>query len=154
MKRSAELLLALVAFFALAPRIARAQTPAGAPAPPAFDSSDVMIPMRDGVRLHTTIFTPKNASGNVQDLPFIMARTPYGIAGAGAVLHSSYAELAEEGYIFVLQDIRAGYGSEGQFVMLRPLRKNRSDPKAIDEATDTPDPIEWLLNNVPQKNGR
>ena len=92
--------------------------------------------MRDGVKLHTTIFRPKDAPGN---LPFILTRTPYGIAGGSRALRTSYAELADEGYIFVLQDIRGRYTSEGQFVMLRPLRANRSDPKAVDEATDTYD---------------
>jgi putative CocE/NonD family hydrolase len=69
------------------------------------------------------------------------------------VLNSSYAELADDGYIFVLQDIRGRFGSEGQFVMLRNPR-NKKDPKAIDESTDTYDTIEWLLKNVPHNNGR
>ncbi|MGH7618344.1 MAG: CocE/NonD family hydrolase, partial [Gemmatimonadaceae bacterium] len=86
--------------------------------------------------------------------PFILTRTPYGIAGASRAFRTSYAELADEGYIFVLQDIRGRYTSEGQFVMLRPLRANRNDPKAIDEATDTYDTIDWLLKNVPNNNGR
>ena len=137
-----ELLVLLVA------QVAAAQTPA---ATRAFDSSEVMIPMRDGIKLHTTIFRPKDAPGN---LPFILTRTPYGIAGGSRALRTSYAELADEGYIFVLQDIRGRYTSEGQFVMLRPLRKNKNDPKAIDEATDTYDTIDWLLKNVPSNNGR
>jgi len=132
-------------------RVAAAQTPAASTPLPAFDSSEVMIPMRDGVKLHTTIFAPKNASGK---LPFILTRTPYGIAGANRALKTSYAELADDGYIFVFQDIRGRYTSEGQFVMLRPLRKNKNDPKAIDEATDTYDTIDWLLKNVPNNNGR
>jgi uncharacterized protein len=142
MKLRAELLLLFVA------QAAVGQTPTVAPA---FDSSEVMVPMRDGVKLHTTIFTPKGASG---DLPFILTRTPYGIVGAGRSLKTSYAELAEDGYIFVYQDIRGRYTSEGQFEMLRPLRANKNDPKAIDEATDTYDTIEWLLKNVPHNNGR
>src|SRR5581483_7740435 len=146
MKRRGE--LKLVAALLLIVRAAAAQTPAAAPA---YDSTDVMIPMRDGVKLHTTIFTPRGAAG---DLPFILTRTPYGIAGAGGPLRSSYAELAQEQYIFVYQDIRGRYTSEGQFVMLRPLRANRNDPKAIDEATDTYDTIDWLLKNVPRNNGR
>ncbi len=142
MKRRHGDVLVLLAVVACA-GLAQAQAPQ-------FDSSDVMIPMRDGVRLHTTIFTPKNAT---TDLPFILTRTPYGIAGAGGSLKSSYAELADEGYIFVYQDIRGRYTSEGQFVMLRPLR-DKKDPKAIDETTDTYDTIEWLLKNVPRNNGR
>jgi putative CocE/NonD family hydrolase len=142
MKRFASLAVLFLA------RVAAAQTPA---ATRVFDSSEVMIPMRDGIKLHTTIFRAKDAAG---DLPFILTRTPYGIAGGSRALRTSYAELADDGYIFVLQDIRGRYTSEGQFVMLRPLRKNRNDPKAIDEATDTYDTIDWLLKNVPHNNGR
>ena len=109
-----------------------------------------MIAMRDGVRLHTNYFVPKGFVGN---LPIIMIRTPYGIEGGERGFAGAYAELAREGYIFVHQDIRGRYKSEGQFVMLRQMRDKR-DPKAIDEATDTYDTIEWLLKNVPRNNGR
>jgi putative CocE/NonD family hydrolase len=125
--------------------------PAQAPAASsAFDSTEAMIPMRDGVKLHTRIFTPK---GNTAALPFIFTRTPYGIGGAGGCFAVSCAELAEDGYIFVFQDIRGRFGSEGQFVMLRSPR-DRKDPRAIDESTDTWDTIAWLLQNVPRNNGR
>jgi len=128
-----------------------AQTPA-TPADPAaaFEMTEVMVPMRDGVKLHTTIFAPKNATGN---LPIVLTRTPYGIAGAGGSFGTSYAELVEEGFIFAFQDIRGRFGSEGQFVMLRPPRDKR-DTKAIDEGSDTYDTIEWMLKNVPRNNGR
>ncbi|MCX5766652.1 MAG: CocE/NonD family hydrolase [Gemmatimonadetes bacterium] len=132
---------------------ARAQAPSvGDTVPNAawFDRREVMIPMRDGVSLHTLIYTPK---ANTTDLPFILTRTPYGIAGAGGSFATSYAELAREGYIFVYQDNRGRFTSEGQFVMLRPPR-DKSDPKAVDEASDTWDTIEWLLKNVPHNNGR
>ncbi len=125
---------------------ARDSTPSVA----SFERSEVMVPMRDGVKLHTLIFVPKQAPG---DLPFILTRTPYGIAGSEGVFRTSYAELAQEGYIFVFQDIRGRFTSEGQFVMLRPPRDKR-DAKAIDESTDTYDTIEWLLHNVPHNNGR
>jgi len=130
-----------------------AQRAAGAPraAAAALDETEVMIPMRDGVRLHTTIHVPKDVSA---DLPIMFVRTPYGIAGAGRSLGSGgSAELVADGYIFVFQDIRGRYTSEGQFVMLRQMRDKR-DPKAIDESTDTYDTIEWLLKNVPHNNGR
>ena len=122
---------------------------------PVTDSFDyvrreVNIPMRDGVKLHTLIYTPKARTTN---LPVILTRTPYGIAGAGGVFATSYAELAEEGFIFVFQDIRGRFGSEGQFVMLRPPRDKR-DTKAIDESSDTYDTIEWVLANAPGNNGR
>jgi putative CocE/NonD family hydrolase len=106
--------------------------------------------MRDGVRLHTLIFTPKGTTG---DLPIIFTRTPYGIANAERTLGASYAELAADGYVFVFQDIRGRFGSEGQFVMLRPMR-DKSAPRAVDESSDTYDTIEWLLKNVPRNNGR
>jgi putative CocE/NonD family hydrolase len=107
----------------------------------AFDKLDVMIPMRDGTRLHTEIFRPKRAR---ERLPFLIVRTPYG---------ASYREYLPDPYIFVSQDIRGRYKSEGAFVMLRPPR-DRHDPKAIDESTDTYDTIEWLLKHVPNNNGR
>ncbi|MBC8088783.1 MAG: CocE/NonD family hydrolase, partial [Phycisphaerae bacterium] len=107
----------------------------------AFTATDVMIPMRDGVRLHTQIYTPKAQREN---LPLILTRTPYGIAGAAGSFVTSYAELAEDGYVFVFQDIRGRFTSEGSFVMLRPPR-DRRDARAIDESTDTYDTIEWLL---------
>ena len=109
-----------------------------------------MVPMRDGIRLHTLLFIPKVRAG---DVPMIVTRTPYGITGAARTLAGSYAELAAEGYAFAFQDIRGRYTSEGQFVMLRPMR-DRGDPKAIDESTDAYDTVEWLLRTVPRNNGR
>jgi hypothetical protein len=118
-----------------------------------FNKLDVMIPMRDGVHLHTEIYVPKNAP---QPLPFIFERTPYGVADDEkgiATKFRNYGELVSEGYIFVFQDIRGRYKSEGQFVMLRRPR-DPHDPQAIDEGTDTYDTIDWLLKNVPNHNGR
>lgn len=115
-----------------------------------FDIRDVMIPARDGVKLHTKIYTPKDAAG---PLPIVMRRTPYGIEGAAGNFVSYFKELADEGYIFVFQDIRGRYGSEGTFVMQRPAR-DPNDRKALDEGTDTFDTIEWLLKEVPRHNGR
>jgi len=141
--------VALIVVSAAAPcGLTFAQTPADPAA--AFEKTEVMVPMRDGVKLHTIIFAPKNATGN---LPVLLTRTPYGIAGAGGSFGTSYAELAEEGFIFAFQDIRGRFGSEGQFVMLRPPRDKR-DTKAIDEGSDTYDTIEWMLKNVPRNNGR
>jgi putative CocE/NonD family hydrolase len=115
-----------------------------------YDVREVMIPMRDGVKLRTMIHTPKQTA---QPLPIIMHRTPYGIAGSAGRLRGSYKELADEGYIFVFQDIRGRFGSEGTFMMLRPVR-DRRDPRSIDEATDAYDTVEWLIANVPGNNGR
>ena len=118
-----------------------------------FDKSAVMIPMRDGVKLYTEFYTPKNIS---TPLPILMNRTPYGIAAADKGVSGMiyrYADMASEGYIFAFQDIRGRYGSEGKFVMLHPLH-DPSDPKGIDESTDTYDTIDWLVKNVPHNNGR
>src|SRR5215510_10304243 len=108
-----------------------------------YERRNVMIPMRDGVRLNTEIFIPKGAT---QALPMLFRRTPYGVAAnsiTAAGPDRAYYELAEDGYIFVFQDIRGRYKSEGTFVMQRPPR-DAKDNKAIDESTDTYDTIEWL----------
>jgi uncharacterized protein len=118
-----------------------------------FDKTDVMIAARDGVKLHTEIYAPKGAK---EALPIVLERTPYGIKddekGFSQIL-GRYAEMIPDDYIFVFQDIRGRFGSEGQFVMNRPVR-NREDAKAIDEGTDTYDTIDWLVKNVPRNNGR
>jgi putative CocE/NonD family hydrolase len=116
----------------------------------AFDEREVVIKMRDGVALYTRVFVPKNVSA---DLPIIFTRTPYGISNVGNTLKTSYAELAADGYIFAFQDIRGRFGSDGKFVMLRPMR-DRKDPHAIDESTDAYDTIEWLIKNIPHNNKR
>src|SRR5262249_40393155 len=115
-----------------------------------FTKIETLIPARDGVRLNTAIFTPKTSK---TALPFILLRTPYGIEQAPTSFRECLKDLAAEGYIFVFQDIRGRFKSEGQFVMSRPPR-DRGDPKAIDESTDTYDTIDWLLKNVPRNNGR
>lgn len=118
-----------------------------------FEKADVLIPMRDGVRLHTEIYVPKNST---QPLPFLFERTPYGVLDDEKGVTTKfgiYHELVPEGYIFVFQDIRGRYKSEGQFVMFHNPR-DKSDPKTVDESTDTYDTIGWLLKNVPNNNGR
>ena len=116
-----------------------------------YTRKDEMVPMRDGVRLYTQIFTPTQSS---EKLPFVFIRTPYGTGQLdSARLNASLPELAAEGYIFVMQDIRGRFKSEGQFVMLRQPREP-GDKKGLDESTDTYDTIEWLLKNVPNNNGR
>src|SRR5215469_15482380 len=118
-----------------------------------FAKTDAMIPMRDGMKLHTEIYVPKNAT---EKLPFFITRTPYGLGDDASGYSRSlelYREMFADGYIFVMQDIRGRYLSEGKFVMGRAPR-DRKDPKSIDEGTDTYDTIEWLLKNVPNNNGR
>jgi uncharacterized protein len=118
-----------------------------------FDKTDVMIATRDGVKLHTEIYAPKNATG---PLPVLLERTPYGLSddekGYSRKL-ARFEEMSRDAYIVVLQDIRGRYGSEGAFVMQRPVRVSK-DPQAIDEGTDTYDTIDWLVKNVPHNNGR
>ena len=100
--------------------------------------------MRDGVTLHTEILIP---SGPTRPLPILFRRTPYGAPDVGPKnLAGGYRELAEEGYIFVVQDIRGRYRSGGSFVMQRPLRNADSLTTGIDETTDAYDTIEWLMS--------
>jgi hypothetical protein len=115
-----------------------------------FTDRDVMIPVRDGVRLHARIFTPKAADG---PLPIIMTRTPYGVGNAANNFKTYLKTMAADGYIFVFEDIRGKFQSEGTFVMQRPARAP-GDTKSLDEGTDTYDTIDWLLHNVPGNNGR
>src|SRR5882724_10790856 len=119
-----------------------------------FEKLDVMIPMRDGVKLNTEIYIPKKMT---VPLPILFTRTPYGLGhdadGFSPALKTSYKELADDGYIFAFQDIRGRFKSEGQFVMQRPPR-DKSDTKSIDEGTDAYDTIDWMIKNVRNNNGR
>ena len=118
---------------------------------PVFDTQEAMIPMRDGARLYSQIYVPRNRK---EALPFLLLRTPYGTGRLdSARMANSVPELTADGYIIVVQDIRGRFKSEGQFVMLRQPRESK-DAKAIDESTDAYDTIEWLLKNVPNNNGR
>jgi putative CocE/NonD family hydrolase len=150
-RRTPHLVLAGVCAAAVAAVALVARQPAAPPSPAdAFAVRDEMIPMRDGVKLFTKIFAPRNQQG---PLPIIFRRTPYGIDGAAGSFTRYYKALADEGYIFVFQDIRGKFKSEGEFVMQRPARAP-GDTTSLDEGTDTYDTIEWLLQNVPQHNGR
>jgi putative CocE/NonD family hydrolase len=141
--------VALVCLAAVMPLNAplSAQQPADSP----FTRVEAMIPMHDGARLYTQIFAPTQTA---EKFPLLLLRTPYGTGQfTPERLAASLPELAADGYIFVLQDIRGRFKSEGEFVMLRQPR-DPQDKKAIDESTDTYDTIEWLLKNVPNHNGR
>ncbi|WP_394825249.1 CocE/NonD family hydrolase [Pendulispora albinea] len=123
--------------------------------PRRFEVIRAMVPMRDGVKLETVIFVPKEKR---EPLPFLFQRTPYGIPQSdddepGALGHGK-DELIADGYIWVQQNLRGRFKSEGTFEMLRPPREDRNDPRATDETTDAYDTIEWLLHNVPGHNGR
>lgn len=131
---------------------AGAQSPA---APPKYTRQDVMIPMRDGVQLHAAVLRPVHADS---PLPFLLTRTPYGVEKDTAeALPREYSALAASGYIFVEEDIRGRYLSQGKFVMMRPLAAHH-DPKLyphdVDESTDAYDTVAWLLTHIPDNNGR
>jgi uncharacterized protein len=112
---------------------------------------EVMIPMRDGLKLHTVIFTPRDQK---EKLPFLMLRTPYGVNDDPSPEKREYTrDLADDGYIFVFQDIRGRYLSEGKYEMMR-FSRDKKDPRAIDESSDTYDTIDWLLKNIPDNNGK
>jgi putative CocE/NonD family hydrolase len=128
------------------------------PQTPAYENvlarSDAMIPMRDGVRLYTEILAPRHADG---PLPILFERTPYGVLDDEHGIARGVAgldALVRDGYILVFQDIRGRYKSEGQFVMQRKPRADRTDPHAVDESTDAFDTIAWLITNVSGNDGR
>ncbi|MCW3835184.1 CocE/NonD family hydrolase [Sphingomonas canadensis] len=141
-----RLLAALLILFAapaasLVPA-ARAQGP--------FVVEEAMIPMRDGVKLHTVILRPRDQKG---PLPILFSRTPYGAsADAPARMPRSWAALARDGYIFVQQDMRGRFGSEGgPFTLSTEIKTGK---KAVDESTDAWDSIDWLVKKVKPNNGR
>jgi uncharacterized protein len=117
---------------------------------PIFTWQEVMIPVRDGVHLQTVIMAPVDQEG---PLPILFRRTPYGVpAKALDHLPSCCTELAKDGYIFVIQNLRGRFKSEGVFNLSSWVDLN--DPKATNEATDAYDSIEWLVKNVPNNNGK
>ena len=126
-----------------------------------YTRREVMIPMRDGVKLHTVILVPKGANR----APILLTRTPYNATELTTHSQSSHLGpslegydnatdvIVEGGYIRVVQDIRGKYGSEGEYVMNRPLH-GPQNPTNVDHATDTYDTIDWLVKNIPETNGK
>jgi hypothetical protein len=123
-----------------------------------YIKQEVMIPMRDGVKLHTVIVIPKDA----QHAPMMLTRTPYNASKRTERIESPHMasvmgdgddQFVEHGYIRVYQDVRGKYGSEGDYVMTRPLRGALNNTP-VDHATDAWDTIDWLVKNVPQSNGK
>jgi putative CocE/NonD family hydrolase len=119
---------------------------------------DVMIPMRDGVKLHAVIVIPKGAA----HAPIILDRTPYSASSftsradsprRALILPNAFGELADAGYIIVSEDVRGKYKSEGDYVMNRPLA-GPLNPTKVDHSTDAYDTIDWLVKNVPESNGK
>src|SRR6267154_2847625 len=117
---------------------------------PIFKLQEVMIPMRDGVKLQTAILTPVDQHG---PLPILFRRTPYGVPEKPPEqMPASWKELAQDGYIFVIQNLRGRFKSEGVFELTSQV--DLSNPKATNETTDAYDSIEWLLKNVPNNSGK
>jgi putative CocE/NonD family hydrolase len=120
-----------------------------------YTKYEYRVPVRDGVRLFTQVYVPKDAS---QRYPFLLTRTPYSVAPYGVDNYRASLGPSEsferEGFIFVYQDARGRYMSEGEFLQVRPYAPDKRGPKDVDESTDTYDTIEWLLKNVPNNNGR
>jgi putative CocE/NonD family hydrolase len=141
--------IALIVIFGMYPSL-EAQTDQPPDPPVGFDKIEQMIPMRDGVKLHTIIYAPKSAR---EPLPILFNRTPYGIDNLYRAFPGPLQELIDEGFIFAFQDIRGRFRSEGQFVMQHPPRES-GNLKAIDEGTDAYDTIDWMIKNVPGNNGR
>lgn len=121
-----------------------------------YTKLDKQITMRDGVKLYTVIYVPKDSS---QKYPIIMERTPYSAGPYGETNYPGNGPgpsklLSEEKYIFVTQDVRGRYMSEGNFEEMTPHKFDKKSAKDTDESTDTYDTVEWLLKNIPRNNGR
>ena len=137
-------------FLFLAISVSAQQTPNPTPSKPLFKLQEVMIPVRDGVHLQTVILTPVDQQG---PLPILFRRTPYGVPDKPPEQMPAFMkELAADGYIFVIQNLRGRFKSEGVFNLSSWV--DPKDPKATNETTDAYDSIEWLVKNVPNNNGK
>jgi putative CocE/NonD family hydrolase len=120
-----------------------------------YAKSEHMVPMRDGIKLFTIVYAPRDQS---QTYPFMIHRTPYGSPPYGPENYrrtlGPSPDFAKEGFIFVYQDVRGKFQSEGEFVVMRPIVPEPRGPKQTDESTDTFDTIDWLVKNIPNNNGR
>lgn len=120
-----------------------------------YTKFEYRIPMRDGTRLFTAVYAPKDSA---KAYPILLTRTPYGVKPVGVDQYRNELGpsplFSKSGYLFVYQDVRGRHSSEGDFVNMRPQLTDRRGPKEIDESTDTWDTIDWLIKNVPNNNGR
>ncbi len=119
-----------------------------------YEKTEHTIPMRDGVKLFTHVYSPKDHS---ERFPILIKRTPYGIQPYGEAILSRLGpswHFLKDKYIFVYQDVRGRYLSKGEFANMPPVIQNKKSKKDIDEASDTYDTIEWLLKNIPNNNGK
>ncbi|MBL8830197.1 MAG: CocE/NonD family hydrolase [Planctomycetaceae bacterium] len=119
-----------------------------------YTKYEYRIPMRDGVRLFTAVYVPKDSQ---QKYPFLLKRTPYACKPYGVDQYPTKLgpsdELTKSGYIFVFQDVRGRWMSEGELVNMRPYIANKQGPRDVDETSDTYDTIDWLVKHVPNNNG-
>ncbi len=116
--------------------------------------SEYQVEMRDGVKLYTIVYTPRDQS---EKYPFLMQRTPYSIRPYGDRMRGRLSNndlLEKDKYIFVFQDVRGAYMSEGKYVNMRPVLGNYSSNQDVDETTDTWDTVDWLIKNIDNNNGR
>jgi len=122
-----------------------------------YSKYEFRIPMRDGVKLFTSVYVPRDA-GPLRRYPFLMVRTPYSVAPYGASRYKTdlgpFESYEREGFIFVFQDVRGCHLSEGEYMNVRPQKTAKKGPRDADESTDTYDTIEWLLRHVEHNNGR
>jgi len=120
-----------------------------------YNKMDTLIPMRDGVKLYTVIYTPKNDSALY---PVLMERTPYSVSPYGSnnfgYQPAPNTDLLREGYILVLQDVRGRFMSEGKNLEVTPHIANKKNKTDVDESSDTYDTVDWLLKNIQNNNGR
>jgi putative CocE/NonD family hydrolase len=119
-----------------------------------YNKHEYMIPMRDGVKLYTQVYVPKDTS---QTYPILLLRDMYSVGNYGNAYRKTLGPsdlFTKEGFIFVYQDVRGRFKSEGDYAVLRPYLPNKRNPQDIDESSDTYDTIEWLLKNIPNHNGR
>ena len=140
---------------AVAPASAQTPAPAEDYVRVHYTKYEFRIPMRDGARLYTAVYVPKDAS---QSWPFLITRTPYSCSPYGVDQFTERLgpsdEFEKAGYLFVLQDVRGRYMSEGTFVEMRPQIDVKTGPKDVDESTDLYDTLDYLLKHVPNNNGR
>ena len=119
-----------------------------------YTKYEYRIPMRDGVHLFTSVYVPKDSS---RPYPFLIDRTPYSVGPYGVDLYRTQLgpspDFDKAGYIFVFQDVRGRYMSEGQFIEMRPHIDNKKSKQDVDDSSDLYDTIDWLLKNVPNNNG-
>jgi putative CocE/NonD family hydrolase len=121
-----------------------------------YQKNEFRIPMRDGIKLFTAVYTPKDKT---ETYPILLWRTPYGLTPYGEEQYvvfrrETWHHFAEEGYIIVFQDVRGKFMSEGKFINMRPYIANKHEPTLTDESSDAYDTIEWLIKHIPHNNGR